>query len=503
MLEHVALGQSRFMTPGVAPDPRGVLLGKHGLILFPSLEGVVSWFRLYSSESSLDELLSGLQILRVRTPLRSREMLLKFPATSSYAMDRASRCALLVGGSTFTGTGKHFVKYRDDRSPYGYDATEIGALPAGSNYMLHGDDFTQTYEKEGEIAFDRLLFRLSLRRIPRTDRLRPDERQELILVIARGVGDGVIRYLWRNKVDGSVGLVRPKGSAAFDEVGRPRSYLIARVRDLPERIVELFLDTPGIDVFRPMASNVAVQAGYQHVIHLTSCASVFDQDNYYVFWGSGDRVDVVSGPLELSSIEHLTRIDIDLEEPDQNANLELSRTDAVGVQIRLAPSLSPPRHVVGTLIPREQSQWVKRLVYIMPQTALRGHRVAVTDRGILLVTESEIDVMPLGQLLAELSPGLLVPLGMDLVPRVAPDVLARTLGHGAGVLTVFPRQGSPFQVNESALIPLERRALAKIEVERSTHIDATVEPLADPAVVNDPVGRFALWGFPAPPKSGE
>src|SRR5262245_29131690 len=133
MLEHVALGQSRFMTPGVAPDPRGVLLGRHGLILFPTLEGVVSWFRLYSSESSLGELLSGLQIVRLRTPLRSREMLLKFPATSSYAMDRASRCAQLVGGSTFTGTGKHFVKYRDDRSPYGYDATEIGALPTGSN----------------------------------------------------------------------------------------------------------------------------------------------------------------------------------------------------------------------------------------------------------------------------------------------------------------------------------------------------------------------------------
>jgi hypothetical protein len=106
----------------------------------------------------------------------------------------------------------------------------------------------------------------------------------------------------------------------------------------------------------------------------------------------------------------------------------------------------------------------------------------------------------LGQLLAELSPGLLVPLGMDLVPRVSPEVLARTLGHGNGALTVFPLEGSPFQVSEAALVPLERRALAKIEVERATHIDATIEPLADPSIINDPVGRFALWGFPAPPK---
>jgi hypothetical protein len=139
----------------------------------------------------------------------------------------------------------------------------------------------------------------------------------------------------------------------------------------------------------------------------------------------------------------------------------------------------------------------------MPQTSMRGHRVAVTDRGILMVAESQIDVIPLGQLLAELAPGLLVPLGMDLVPRVAPDVLARTLGHGAGVLTVFPHTGAPFQVSESALVPLERRALAKIEVDRATHIDASVEPLADPSVVNDPVGRFALWGFPAPPRQDD
>ena len=69
MLERVALGQSRFMTPGVAPDPRGVLLGRYGLMLFATLEGVVSWFRLYSAEAALDELLPELEIHQTRTPL--------------------------------------------------------------------------------------------------------------------------------------------------------------------------------------------------------------------------------------------------------------------------------------------------------------------------------------------------------------------------------------------------------------------------------------------------
>src|SRR5690606_35253746 len=120
------------------------LLGRYGLMLFATLEGVVSWFRLYSAEAALDELLPELEIHQARTPLGSRELLVRIPAASSYAMDRAARCARLVGGATYTGTSKHFVKYRDDRSPYGYDAAEIHALPRGADLMVHGLDFTQT-----------------------------------------------------------------------------------------------------------------------------------------------------------------------------------------------------------------------------------------------------------------------------------------------------------------------------------------------------------------------
>src|SRR6185295_13658707 len=165
-LEHVAQGQTRFFTPGVAPDPRGILLGRYCLMTFPTLEGAVSWFRLYSSEAALDELLPNLTITKCRTALGSREIVVQIPAVSSYAADRAARLARLVGGAIYTGTAKHFVKYRDDRSPYGYDAVDIGALPAGAAMMIHGDDFTQSYVVEGELPLAKLLFRLSLRQVP-------------------------------------------------------------------------------------------------------------------------------------------------------------------------------------------------------------------------------------------------------------------------------------------------------------------------------------------------
>ncbi|HLU68146.1 MAG TPA: hypothetical protein VKZ63_17805, partial [Kofleriaceae bacterium] len=390
------------------------------------------------------------------------------------------------------------VRYRDDRSPYGYDATDIQSLPAGASFMVHGDGFTQVYSIERELPLDRLLFRLSRRRVPGGDRLGPDERRELHLVVAAGLGEGVIRYLWRNRIAARVGMVTPERKSAFEDGPQSRARLLFAVSDLPARVLDLFLATPGIDVFRPVTPNVVVEVGYTHLVDLASCQGLFDQQRFYLFWGRTDRVDVVAGPLELSGIEHLTRVDLDLEQPETGDTLQLTRIDAVGVPIELAPALSPTRRVVAALIPIEQAQWLKRLVYFLPQTSLRGHRVALTDRGVLVVASQDVDVIPLGVALSEVAPGLLVPLGMDLVPRVAPEVLARSLGHGGGVYTVFPPEGRPFQVPDGALVPLERRALARIEVATAEVIDAHVEPPGDPAVVNDPVGRFALWGFRTP-----
>ncbi|HVV86918.1 MAG TPA: hypothetical protein VHE35_27960 [Kofleriaceae bacterium] len=494
-LEHVAHGQTRFMIPGIAPDPRGVILGRYGLLVFPTLEGVVSWLRLYSHEASLDELMAGLAIQRVRTPLASREMLLRIPAISSYTTDRAARLARLVGGAIYTGTAKHFVKYRDDRSPLGYDAVDVGALPAGAALMIHGDDFTQSYVVEGELPLAKLLFRLSLRQVPGARRLSAEQRGELVLAVQRGLGDGVIRYLWRNKIDGEVGLVTPRTRDTAAVTGGDRSYLLMKVRALPERILALLVDTPGIDVFVPQSPNVAVAVGWTHPVELGSCASLLPEDAYHLFW-PGDRVDILDGPLALSRLADLTKIELAAEHAGEPTSRAVAMPDPVAVPLRLAPSTGPVRRVAATLVPRHQTASLKRLVYTLPPASLRGLRIAVTSRGTLVVATGELDVIPLGTLLTRHA-GVLMPLGLEVVPRVSPDVLAAALGHGPGVVTVLTADGPPFQLADGDLHTLERRAIAKLEAEPAEIRDVAVTAAADPTVVNDPLGGFALWGFPA------
>jgi hypothetical protein len=506
MLERVALGQTRFSCPGVAVDARGVALGRLGVMLFPALDGVVGWLRVYSDEGSLDDLMTEMRILRVRTALRSRAFLVFIPSASSYVMDKAARCARLVGGTCFTGSSKHFVKYRDDRSPYGYDVADLTPPPQGADVLLHGEDSSQPYGVDGQLELRALVFRLSLRRVPGSERLDPEARAELYLSAAPGLGSGVIRYLWRNRVQASVALVHSRetapGQAASAFAGASGPYLLLRVRDVPQRIVDNFRGIPGIALYRRVTDNVIVEVGWAHPIELSSCASLFERECFHVFRGPQDgadsAVDVVRGPVEFSDSQHLTELQVTIEGPREQPRAA-GPPASVGIDLKLVPTLSPPRRIVGTLVDWAEAGRLKQLVYMLPPAMLRGHAVGITERGMLLVAQAGVDVVPLGTLLAELAPGLLIPVGMDLVPRVAPDVLAQALGHATGRLTVFPHGGNPFYVMESTLQPLERRALATLEVAGEEREPPAPLPTAGEAqIVNEPVGAFALWGFPKP-----
>src|SRR5690606_30639327 len=116
-------------------------------------------------ENDINDLLSGLRIVRVTTPLRTQEFLVIFPAMSSYLMDQAAKLAKMVGGYLFTGTTKHYVAYRDSQAPLGYDAREL--MRSEADFALYSQTFEQTYSRVSDLDFGALVRRLSLERIRR------------------------------------------------------------------------------------------------------------------------------------------------------------------------------------------------------------------------------------------------------------------------------------------------------------------------------------------------
>ena len=78
-----------------------------------------------------------------------------------------------------------------------------------------------------------------------------------------------------------------------------------------------------------MRTSAAVAVGYEHPIDLASCQSVFAAETFHVFW-PGDRVDQLPGPLALSDIGDLTRVDMELALGEERVALEVT-DNGVGI----------------------------------------------------------------------------------------------------------------------------------------------------------------------------
>ena len=129
MLQRVGIGQARFNVPGLAPDNRGVVVGRQMALRFPALDRLVSFLRLWSAEQPLDDLGPGLRILQARASAGTRDLLAVVPVASAALADVAARATRTAGGQCFTGAGKHFVQYRHGRAPLGYDADGLATEP--------------------------------------------------------------------------------------------------------------------------------------------------------------------------------------------------------------------------------------------------------------------------------------------------------------------------------------------------------------------------------------
>jgi hypothetical protein len=283
------------------------------------------------------------------------------------------------------------------------------------------------------------------------------------------------------------------------------AFWLFRLESVPPRMMGLLSGTPGLELYAPVAANVAVAFGYRHPIHLDACKTAFPGDRFFLFSPTEGGATVLTPPPVFASIDDLVRIRAPApREPELRAARAMPRPDFT-VPLRLEPFPDYQRHAVATLIPWNQAAWLRRLCYTLPATALRGYRLAVLDRGVLVISGAMLDGIPFGTLLDFAAPNLLVPLGARLRPAVSPSILAERTGATGGAIVVFPALGEPpFRVPADAIEPFERRTLADAELADAAprrHATELVEGSVasasnDPVEIeNDRLGPMPLWGL--------
>jgi hypothetical protein len=546
MLQRVALGQLRFNLPGLAVDARGVVGGKQLAVRFAAMDRLVGFFRALAAEQSLDDLQPGLRIVYARGTAGTREAVVLLPASTSASQlgDVVARAARLAGGQCFTGSGKHFVQFRDAGAPLGYDAA--AASQEEADFVLYGAEHVVAYRVESELPFGKLLLRLSLQR----DAAASFPAGPLLVVARRGLGPLVAEYLHRARAT-SLGLARTddlggaraaraglggparRPAGAFEggppadagEAARragepvlraaaalcelpaggalrgPRAFWLFRVEGAPPRLRGVLTRTPGLELYVPVTEHVAVAAGYRHPIGLESCRGSFSVDRLTLFPREGGVLEITPRPV-FTGIEDVVRLRPPAAREVERAPARAEGRPDVALTLRLEPAADPRRRAVAALVPWARVPWLRRLCYALPAPALRGYRVAALERGVLVLAAGVLEGLPFGTLLDAAAPGadILVPLGTRIVPAVSAELLAERLGAQGGTLVVFPGAGAPpFRVAPELVEPLDRRALSQLvapdfaaTVPRD---DEAAPPPAPVEIQNDPLGPMPLWGL--------
>jgi hypothetical protein len=501
MLEPVALHQTGFKVPGLAQDGRGVVVGTQAALLLLGSERLVAVLRLLSEEAPLEDVLPSLHVEQVRNPLGAQAYLVRFACADSLLLDRWARAARLGGATLLVGADKHLVPYRDRRAPLGYDARALYAGPATGDYILYNDTAAQPFSRVREVALQKLVAQLPLLPTPggAAQALRalgdggaaegavdagpadPQLTEPLWLSVPAGLLPRIARYLWERGARAEVATPDPLPAPTDRPLADPAEAERALLHIVHARVALLarLLTVPGLHFYRNVTPAVgcalAVELGYTHPMRLAPLVGLFARDKVYLFAGRQRGYEAVA-MTHLVPLERLVELrpeGVAREAPSAarpGAGVDGARSrprELVRTPLRLLPAASGVPHTpTATLIPWTHTLRLGLVLYALPMALLGGLQAACIDEGILVVGEGA-HALPHGALLYEPTPGVFVPLGSELQPRLPGKLLAELLGDVSAqpvLLLPAPSGSTPraVAVARSAFQPLSQQLLAAV-----------------------------------------
>jgi len=283
-----------------------------------------------------------------------------------------------------------------------------------------------------------------------------------------------------------------------------------------------------LTLLAPVAENVAIAVGYRHPLHLDACKQVLSPQRFYLFAPRPLGVTVLDPAPMLSPVADLVRLqgtghgvgprmgpgmgprvgphagqNLPGDDAPAFTPARAVRGFALEVPLRLQASAAGAARAIATLIPWERVAWLRALVYALPPSALRGYRLAMLERGLLVLAREALDGIPFGQLFYAPTPDLLLPLGWELRPPVAPEELAARVGVAGGAVVVFPGPGeAPFRIAPDAIEPLQARVLADQRLRSLANLSSLAVPAGGAGdadaerpieIENEPLGPMPLW----------
>lgn len=513
LLEPVRARQTNFRLQGLGTDSRGIALGREFLVVLDSFERVVSFLGAYSDHASLDALMSSLTIERCRRQGGGRGYLLRCAARESQEGDRMSKLVAVLSGRVLTGSGSVFVQWRNHKAPFGYDLavalSDLGSLSTNDVVVVEPNTQTRYLDPEPIDPTD-LILRIKLRRVPlvqgriSADPDRAGVREQALVLVAPGLSDRVVSYLWRREL--------PMRGAAIRLQDDERPSLLLRLNQPSPEILDVLAPIPGVEIFRLVSPRAAVQVGWEHPINLASATQSLPANDLCLWRGQAGRLERLDGAPSWVEGRHLVQAQAEFQ-TQAPGDVALEGLESLKLEVGLRPSLRP-HEARGCLVAWEELGQLRRALYVLPPSVLAAARLVALDEGLLVFSgglagnnraagapghRSEVSVasfLPLGQRLCEVAPGVLVPDGQELRPRLRPSLVREVLGLDEDDYAVFLDHDSPpLRVRAEQVSALDVSVVGRL-TSRLPSLRAFEQPaLTAPKLENAKLGRFALWGI--------
>jgi hypothetical protein len=283
--------------------------------------------------------------------------------------------------------------------------------------------------------------------------------------------------------------------------------LLLRLRSPTGRLLDVLRPIPGVELFVPVSARAAVEVGWTHPIHLASASSCLPGDEMYLFRGRAGRVERIDGAPRFVDGRYLVETKVELRPAEFEVEpVEMQETGRLRVDLRLRPS-SLAREPRASLIDWNDVELLRRLVYLVPPSALAAARLVPLTDGLLVVSGgarlgrdgralSVGTVIPLGRRFVEAAPGVLTPDGYELWPRLRPALVRELLGLEGEDRAVFLGPGrEPIHVPDARMMSLDAAAIGSLTMGEASFIEPELAALEAGTIQNQRLGRFALWGF--------
>lgn len=512
LLEPVAAGQTRFRMQGLVPDARGIAVGREALCVFETLDRLVGFIGAYSDAASLDELLPSLTIERGRRSAGGSAIILRCAVSDSYEIDRLAKLAAMTRGRIYTGSGSVFVRARSLRVPFGYDLavpiTELGGASPHGVYAVDMEFASEFVELSGIDPVE-LIQGLPLTQVPLPLRGVGAELERFglaklaLVLIAPGISTRVLQYLWHRRVTFravSIELERDAHAATLLRIEQPSGELV----DILHRI-------PGVEIFRSVSERAAVEIGWEHPIRLAAADSCLPGSEMYLFRGRVGRVERLATAPRFIDGRHLVQAHEGARVVDV-ATASIAPLEQLEIQLELERT-QQPSEARAALVRWKDMEVVRRLIYLVPPSALAAARVVPLREGLFIISGMRAhsgggfaggsgfelvagSYIPVGARYGEVAPNVLIPDGYDVRPRVRPELIRQLLGLDDDDFAVYlDPQSTPVRVRSSQFVHLDAAVIGSMETTSFAPLDTVSTASAPASLSNRKLGRFALWGF--------